>query len=184
MTHLALRVLAWPILAVALLMFGFAPGVVLRLIVLAFRRDDPRRRELLAELYAVPRIERPFWVAGQLEMVLFEGLRGRLTGGAAGSIPEQDAAATGAATLLQRAAAGDQLAWEQLVEQYAQLIWAITRDFKLAESDASEVAQTTWLRLLEHIDGLEYPARVGSWLAATARNECLRTIAARRKDLP
>ena len=39
-------------------------------------------------------------------------------------------------------------------------------EFKLAESDAADVAQTTWLRLLEHIDRIEFPDRVGSWLAA------------------
>ena len=49
------------------------------------------------------------------------------------------------------------------------------------ESDAADVAQTTWLRLLEHIDRIEYPDRVGSWLAATARNECLRSLAARKR---
>jgi hypothetical protein len=72
------HVLSWPTFLVALLVFGFAPGAVLRLIALAFSRDDPRRRELLAELHAVPRLERPFWVAEQLEVALFEGLRGRI----------------------------------------------------------------------------------------------------------
>ena len=72
-------------------------------------------------------------------------------------------------------------AWERLVDQYARLIWSITVDFKLVESDAADVAQTTWLRLLEHIDRIEYPDRVGSWLAATARNECLRSLAARKR---
>ena len=57
----------------------------------------------------------------------------------------------------------------------------MTRDFKLVESDAADVAQATWLRLLEHIDRLEYPDRVGSWLAVTARHECLRSLAARKK---
>jgi len=89
-----------------------------------------------------------------------------------------------AAWLVRHAAAGDRWAWERLVDQYARLIWAMTRDFKLAESDAADVAQVTWLRLLEHIDRLEHPARVGSWLAATARNECLRTLAARKKVVP
>ena len=60
--------------------FGFAPGVVLQLIVLLYRRGNPRRQELLGELYAVPRIERPFWVAEQLEVAIFEGLRDRLRG--------------------------------------------------------------------------------------------------------
>ena len=82
------------------------------------------------------------------------------------------------AGLVRRAAEGDRRAWEGLVDQYARLIWSITADFKLTESDAADVAQTTWLRLLEHIDRIEYPDRLGSWLAATARNECLRCLAA------
>jgi Domain of unknown function (DUF397) len=70
-------IVSWPMLIFALGAFGFAPGLVLRLIVLAFPRHDPRRKELLGELYAVPRFERPFWVAEQLEVALFEGVRGR-----------------------------------------------------------------------------------------------------------
>jgi RNA polymerase sigma factor (sigma-70 family) len=86
-----------------------------------------------------------------------------------------------AALLVRRAAEGDRAAWERLVDKYARLIWAITRDFKLGESDAADVAQATWLRLLEHIDRINYPERVGSWIAATARNECLRSLAARKR---
>ena len=82
---------------------------------------------------------------------------------------------------MRRAAEGDRRAWEGLVDQYARLIWSITVDFKLGESDAADVAQTTWLRLLQHIDRIEHPDRVGSWLAATARNECLRSLAARKR---
>ena len=85
------------------------------------------------------------------------------------------------AGLVRRAADGDMAAWERLVDQYARLIWSITVDFKLTESDAADVAQTTWLRLLQHIDRIEHPDRVGSWLAATARNECLRSLAARKR---
>jgi len=102
-------------------------------------------------------------------------------GNAVTGIPERGVGAPDIARLVQRAAEGDRLAWERLVDQYARLIWAMTRDFKLVESDAADVAQATWLRLLEHIDRLEYPARVGSWLAATARNECLRSVAARKR---
>src|SRR6516162_8406871 len=85
------------------------------------------------------------------------------------------------ARLVRCAAGGDRQAWERLVDQFARLIWSITGEFRLAESDAADVAQTTWLRLLEHIDRIEYPDRVGSWLAATARNECLRSLAARKR---
>jgi hypothetical protein len=77
---------AWPIFLVALLVFGFAPGALLRVVVLAFRRDDPRRSELLAELHAVPRLERPFWVLEQLEVALFEGVWDRIVWVATGRV--------------------------------------------------------------------------------------------------
>lgn len=94
---------------------------------------------------------------------------------------EKDLQSSDVARLVRRAADGDRQAWERLVDQYARLIWSITGEFRLTESDAADVAQTTWLRLLEHIHRIQYPDRVGSWLAATARNECLRNIAAHKR---
>jgi hypothetical protein len=75
-----------PVLLVAMLLFGFAPGAVLRVIVLAFPPDDPRRKELRAELAAVPRLERPLWVAEQIEVAIAEGLFPRAIGIASGRI--------------------------------------------------------------------------------------------------
>jgi diguanylate cyclase (GGDEF)-like protein len=69
----------WPSLVLAVIVFGFAPGFCLRLIVLAYPRSDPRRDELIAELYAVPSIQRSLWVAQQLEVALFEGLGHRVS---------------------------------------------------------------------------------------------------------
>ena len=63
------------------------------------------------------------------------------------------------AGLVRGAADGDLGAWERLVAQFARLIWSITSEFKLAESDAADVAQTTWLRLLEHIDRIDQSQR-------------------------
>src|ERR1019366_120219 len=77
---------SWPAFVAALVVFGFAPGALLRVIVLAFHRDDPRRAELLAEVYAVPRYERPFWVLEQLEVALFEGVWGRVVWAATGRV--------------------------------------------------------------------------------------------------
>jgi RNA polymerase sigma factor (sigma-70 family) len=85
------------------------------------------------------------------------------------------------AVWVRQAATGDLQAWNRIVDQYARLIWSITTRFKLSESDASDVVQTTWMRLIEHIHRIEQPARVGSWLATTARNECLRHVAAHKK---
>src|SRR4051812_24656245 len=77
-------IVSWPTFLVALVVFGFAPGALLRIICLAFWSDDPRREELRAELYAVPRLERPFWVLEQLEVALFEGVWERLHWAATG----------------------------------------------------------------------------------------------------
>jgi RNA polymerase sigma factor (sigma-70 family) len=100
------------------------------------------------------------------------------------TVPVTDDGALNVTELVRRASNGDRTAWEHLVDQYSRLIWAMTRDFRLAESDAADVVQATWLRLLEHIDRIEYPERLGSWLATTARHECLRHLAAGKRVIP
>ncbi|MCW2503482.1 MAG: rpoE [Actinomycetia bacterium] len=89
-----------------------------------------------------------------------------------------------AASLVAAAAAGDRNAWEQLVDAYGRLVWSITRNHRLSPGDAADVSQTTWLRLLEHIGRLGEPGRVGSWLATTARRECLRILAKNKRTAP
>ena len=98
-----------------------------------------------------------------------------------GVVEAADAATMEIVGWVRRAATGDLQAWSRLVDQYYRLIWSITASFKLGESDAADVVQTTWMRLIEHIDRIEQPARIGSWLASTARNECLRHVAARKR---
>jgi len=61
----------------AVLIFGFAPGIVLAMIVRLIP-DHDRRLELQAELYEVPRWDRPFWVAQQFEVALRIGLAPRI----------------------------------------------------------------------------------------------------------
>ena len=89
-----------------------------------------------------------------------------------------------AASLVAAAAAGDRRAWEGLVDAYGRLIWAIARNHRLSSGDAADVSQTTWLRLLEHIDRLSDPGRVGAWLATTARRECLRLQSRGKRTMP
>lgn len=83
--------------------------------------------------------------------------------------------------MVRAAAAGDREAWDRLVNRYVALLWAIALRHGLNESDAADVVQTTWLRLLEHIDDIRDPSRVGSWLATTAQREALRIVAYRRR---
>lgn len=76
---------------------------------------------------------------------------------------------------------GDARAWEQLTRQFGKMILAIARNCRLCEADAWEVQQTTWLRLVENIDKIQQPERIGSWLATTAHRECLRLIRMRSR---
>jgi RNA polymerase sigma factor (sigma-70 family) len=93
--------------------------------------------------------------------------------------PSKDPEAARVAALVAGAAAGSQDAWDGLVARYNRLVWAVARSFRLSEPDAADVVQTTWLRLVEHLDAVEHPERVGSWLGATARQEALRLAKAR-----
>jgi RNA polymerase sigma factor (sigma-70 family) len=80
------------------------------------------------------------------------------------------------AALVHAAADGDRAAWDALVDRYNGLVWSVARSHRLSTVDASDVVQTTWLRLVEHLGRLQDPERVGAWLATTARRECLRTL--------
>ena len=72
--------------------------------------------------------------------------------------------------LLDAAANGDQAAWDALVQRFSGLVSSVTRSLGLSGDDADEVAQATWLHLVEQIDRID-PDRLGAWLADTARRE-------------
>ncbi len=78
--------------------------------------------------------------------------------------------------LVRSSAAGDQCAWNALVHEFGSMILAIARAHGLHDAGAADVAQITWLRLFEHSGRLNDPARVGAWLATTARHEALRLL--------
>ena len=80
------------------------------------------------------------------------------------------------AELLELAARGDQAAWRRLVEEYDGLVHSVARSFRLQASDVHDVAQTTWLRLLQHLHTIRDPERLAGWLAVTARRESLAVL--------
>jgi RNA polymerase sigma factor (sigma-70 family) len=88
------------------------------------------------------------------------------------------------AALVAAAAAGDEGAWNELVERFGGLLWSIARSYRLNAADAADVTQATWLRLLEHLGQIREPAQVGAWLATTARRECLRLLRSRGREVP
>ncbi len=77
------------------------------------------------------------------------------------------------------ARAGSSEAWHTLIQRFGGLVASIARRCRLNDADVAEVSQTTWLRLVENIDRIQQPERLGAWLATTSRRESLR-IATRR----
>jgi RNA polymerase sigma factor (sigma-70 family) len=88
------------------------------------------------------------------------------------------------APLLARAAQGDQEAWNELVDRYTRLLYSVARSFRLDVADANDVVQTTWLRLVEHLDRIEDPTRLAGWLVTTARREALRVLRRAGRERP
>lgn len=86
--------------------------------------------------------------------------------------------------MVSAAAKGDRAGWEALVQRYSGLVWAVTRGYRLSPADSADVFQTTWLRLTEHLDRIEKPGQVGSWLATTARRESLRVARSSTRTVP
>jgi RNA polymerase sigma factor (sigma-70 family) len=86
--------------------------------------------------------------------------------------------------LVRSAAGGDQSAWNALVDRFAGMVWAIARAHRLDAATAADVSQTTWLKLVEHLDQIERPERIGAWLGTTARRESLRVIRMAGRQVP
>jgi RNA polymerase sigma factor (sigma-70 family) len=69
---------------------------------------------------------------------------------------------------------GEAAAWETLVMRYQRLIYAIARRAGLDKDQCAEAFQSVFVALVEHLDRIENPARVGAWLATAARYESWR----------
>jgi Uncharacterized protein conserved in bacteria (DUF2314) len=73
-THLIEDYANWKLALLIIFSFAIFPQWVLRLLLLTYPRDDPRRKELLGELYPIKYYKRPFWVAEQFETALAEAI--------------------------------------------------------------------------------------------------------------
>ncbi|GAB1640671.1 RNA polymerase sigma factor [Krasilnikovia sp. MM14-A1259] len=78
--------------------------------------------------------------------------------------------------LVAAAGRGDSAAWASLVSRYTPLVASVIRDHRLRGSDAEDVGQTVWLRLVENLGKLREPQALPMWIITTTRNECLRLI--------
>lgn len=86
--------------------------------------------------------------------------------------------------LVQSAVDGDAAAWKALVEGLSPLVWSVVRAHRLSDADAHEVYQTVWFRFAQHLGRIREPQKAGSWLASTARHECLKVLKSLRRLTP
>lgn len=79
---------------------------------------------------------------------------------------------------------GDVDAWHEIVNRYAPLLLGVLRRYRLDRLSAEDVAQTVWLRMVEHLGDLREPRALPMWICTTARRECLRHLAEARRSIP
>ncbi len=82
---------------------------------------------------------------------------------AAGALADEDA------LLIGRCRKGDESAWNELVNRYQRLVFAIPRRSGLSEAQAADILQEVFLTLFEKLDEIESPDRIRSWLVTTAK---------------
>jgi len=88
------------------------------------------------------------------------------------------------AQLVQRAAAGDELAWRRLIDEFGPLLRRISSTYRLGDAEAQDAVATTWLKLVEHIGSLRDGRAVPGWLVTTLRRECTARASARSRERP
>ena len=86
--------------------------------------------------------------------------------------------------LVARASNGDQVAWDQLVDRYSGMVWAVARAHGLGPHDAADVSEVTWLLLVQHLASMQEPERLGVWLLRIASREAYRMRRLRGYEVP
>jgi len=82
------------------------------------------------------------------------------------------------ALLVAAAEQGDEDAWGELVDRFTPLVVTVGQRYRLPSGELQDVAQTVWLRLIEHLCDLREPRALPTWLITTARREALRSLMA------
>ncbi|MBX3266628.1 MAG: sigma-70 family RNA polymerase sigma factor [Acidobacteria bacterium] len=86
------------------------------------------------------------------------------------------------ARLVLRCRKGEQAAWDELVERYQRLIFAIPRRAGLSEDEATDVFQEVFVTLVQKLDELEQPDRLRSWLVTTAKFKTWAVVRGRKPE--
>jgi RNA polymerase sigma factor (sigma-70 family) len=89
------------------------------------------------------------------------------------------------AELVQRCRAGDQAAWNELVERFSRYVYAIAvQAFRLPEHDAEDVFQEVFARVYEHLGRLRSDDAIRPWIAQLTRRLCIDRLRSAGREGP
>ena len=89
------------------------------------------------------------------------------------------------AELVQRCRAGDQSAWNELVERFSRYVFAIAvQGFRLQGHDAEDVFQEVFARVYEHLDRLRSDDAIRPWIAQLTRRLCIDRLRSSGREGP
>jgi RNA polymerase sigma factor (sigma-70 family) len=87
--------------------------------------------------------------------------------------------------MVARCRAGEQAAWDELVERYSRYVYAIAvRGYRLEEADAEDVFQEVFARTYQHLDRLKDGGALRPWLARLTRNLCVDRLRELKRTAP
>src|SRR5918912_286180 len=89
------------------------------------------------------------------------------------------------AQLVARCRAGDQAAWNQLVERFSRYVYAIcVQAFRLPPHDAEDVFQEVFARVYQHLGRLRSDEAIRPWIAQLTRRVCIDRLRAGGREGP
>lgn len=88
------------------------------------------------------------------------------------------------AELIRQAADGDETAWNEIVQEFSGLLHGVVGRCRLSPAQAQDAVQTTWLRLVEHLDDVRDPRSLPGWLRTTAFRAALEVAKQARHEEP
>ena len=94
-------------------------------------------------------------------------------------------AAASDAALVARCRAGDQAAWNELVDRFSRYVYAIaTQAFRLSQHDAEDVFQEVFARVYQHLEKLRSDEAIRPWIAQLTRRLCIDRLRAGQREAP
>jgi RNA polymerase sigma factor (sigma-70 family) len=88
----------------------------------------------------------------------------------------------GDSELLLACRAGDERAWQQLLDKYERLVFSIPLNYGLSREDAADIAQLAFTALIQQLATLREDSNLGGWLAQVARRQTWRVLKRRKLE--